>query len=91
VAEQPAARGLPYSLLTDDWGGEAVHTESYEQDGIQYVLSVYGVDGSYLARWTCTSCDQSGGLLMPSPTVAYAVDRVKGQAFTDHHAHHHKV
>jgi hypothetical protein len=45
----------------------------------------------FRATWTCTTFDESGGLLDACPTAAEALGRAKAHAFTIHHVPVHAL
>jgi hypothetical protein len=65
--------------------------EIYERDGIKYEIHVQARSGQFSARWTCPSCQKSGGLTRWYHFEKEAIDRNKVSAFIEHHTVFHRV
>jgi hypothetical protein len=65
--------------------------ETYERDGIEYEISLVPHNDMFQATWTCSACQQSGGLLTPCLTSSEAFGRAKAHAFTVHHVPVHAL
>ena len=68
-----------------------MHTETYERDGIRYVISLYEGDDRYHAGWTCPVCNKGGGLPDLFWSAAEAIGRAKAVALTEHHVPVHEL
>ena len=68
-----------------------MHTETYERDGIAYVISLYERDHRYHASWTCPVCKSTNGLPDLFWSAAEAMGRAKAVAFTEHHVPVHQL
>ena len=68
-----------------------MRTETYERDGISYVISLYELNHRFHSGWSCTACEKSSNLPDLFFSAAEAIARAKTAVFTEHHVRVHQL